>query len=325
MRQEDMKLLVQRLGEDTFGVVVALALRLAGATLDDIARLVEAGWLNRPVRGVYVPKDVPLTVPVTLHIALAHAGAGSVVTGLTAARLLQLRWVPASSEVLMLVPKDRRRRGTESFVRVRRCVWFDELKTITMYGVAVAPIPVLVVDGGRELRTLQDVRGLVLGAVADQRCSVEELRAILERSASAGTALVRRACVDAERGAASPPEAELADEMVGKGIPFYVNCEIWLNGVLLGVADVWLVGRGVGGELDSREWHGTEDALDATLRRHGRFEAAGLSLEHATPTTYRKDPAGFVARMVAEADRRDALGLREPAGLVLKPRGPLLR
>lgn len=191
----------------------------------------------------------------------------------------------------------------------------------------------VIVDAARELvgrqrvsdaQKLQEIRGLVLGAVADKRCSVEEIRGVLERSAPAGTAFVRRACLDAERGCTSPPEAELVDALVGRGVPFYVNCEVWVDGVLLGVADVWLVGRGTGGEMDSREWHGDEDGLDATLLRHRGFAGASLSLEHVTPKRFRQAPQAFVGQLLGEAVHRQQRGVGEPTGLVLVPRGPLL-
>lgn len=122
----------------------------------------------------------------------------------------------------------------------------------------------------------------------------------------------------------SPPEAELVDRLLPRGAPFYVNCEVWLDDVLLGVPDVWLVGTGVGGEMDSQERHGTPELLDATLARDKRFARAGLVLEHVTPQRFRAGPDAFVTGLLREAVRRRALGLAEPPGLLLVPRGPLL-
>lgn len=116
-----------------------------------------------------------------------------------------------------------------------------------------------------------------------------------------------------------------ADVFLGEGMPFYVNCAVYVDHVLLGIVDVWLVGRGTGGELDSREWHAGADCLDATLLRDKAFSRAGLSLEHITPTRFRGDPAGFAQALRSEADRRTSSGIPEPSGLRLKPRGPLLR
>jgi hypothetical protein len=191
-------------------------------------------------------------------------------------------------------------------------------------GLPLPPVAQIVIDGARELTELAVVRGLVLGAIASRRCTVDQVEALLARSATDRTALARRASRQARRGAASTPEAELGDTFAGTGVPHYLNCEIWLNGVLLGVVDLWLVGRGTGGELDSREFHQDDEKLDATLARHSRFEKAGLSLEHRSPRRFRADPSAFVRALLQAADRRTALGLSEPAGLELRPRGALL-
>lgn len=329
----DLARVVTAYAEDGRTVMSAQALRLRGARPASITAALDARELQRPLKALYVPAQLAITGPLLAELAIEHAGEGAVLTGLMAAEWLGLRWVPEATEAHVLVAHERRRRSTEGRVLVRRCRWVDELDTVLLHGVPVAPVPQVLVDAARELgkredlrapAKLQAVRGLVLGAVADRRCTVQEIREVLERSASSGTALVRRACVDAERGCSSPPEAELADALVKRRVAFYVNCEIWVDGVLIGVADVWLVGRGTGGELDSREWHGEEDLLDATLVRHGRFRDATLSLEHITPTRFRQAQTAFLDRLFAEAARRDRLGLAEPAGLVLVPRGPLL-
>ncbi len=313
-----------RLGATTHGVVAAAELRLAGADPDAVKAALGKHW-QRPVSGIYVVDDRPLTDVVKAHVAVKHAGHGAVVTGLFAARWLSLRWVPPSTQVHVLIDTRRRRRGSEGFVLVRRFHDVARLPTWTYENLRVAPVPQVVVDAARELSELRDVRGLVLGAIADDRCTVAQVRAVLDGGAIPHTALARRACLDAERGAASPPEAELVDGLLRYGVPFHCNVEVWLNGQFLGVADVWLVGTGVGGEVDSREHHAARDKLDETLVRHSRFEHAGLSLCHVTPTRYRAAPHVFHQALFDEVARRERLGLREPEGLVLKPRGPLLQ
>jgi hypothetical protein len=313
----------RRLGAATHGVVSAAELRLAGAPPDLIKTALVRHW-QHPLTGIYVIDHREVNDLVKAHLAIKHAGPGAVVTGLAAARFLGYRWVPESSEVQVLVEAERRRRSSEGFVLVRRFVNLHLLTTSTRYGLELAPAPKILADAARELRGLRDVRGIVLGAIADQRCAPDELRAVLDSGAVAGTALARRACLDAERGATSPPEAELVDALLQLGLPFYCNVEVFLDGVLLGIADAWLVGTGVGGELDSREFHAEAALLDDTLRRDRRFSRAGLELCHATPARYRKDPAAFLSELVQAVRRRQAHGLREPDGLVLRPRGPLL-
>ncbi|MEX2288774.1 MAG: hypothetical protein WD794_00415 [Mycobacteriales bacterium] len=181
------------------------------------------------------------------------------------------------------------------------------------------------VDGARECQSLRDVRGLVLGAVADGHAGIPDLLALLDAGAVARTAWARRAVRDAQRGAASPPEAELVDGLIGCGHPFYVNPEVRLHGRFAGYLDVYLVGTGVGAEMDSKERHGEQEQLDDTLGRHESATNAGLSLVHVIPTRYRADPAAFHARLFAAVSDRRLRGLGEPAGLEVVPRGPLLR
>lgn len=64
------------------------------------------------------------------------------------------------------------------------------------------------------------------------------------------------------------------------------NATLSLHGRFVGIADGYLAGTGVGGEMDSKEVHGDADALDDTLVRHGTFTDAGLTLEHVTPGRY---------------------------------------
>lgn len=260
-------------------IVLASELRTAGLTGKEILRVRKAGDLERWAMGLYVLGGTPDDAVHRARAALAIAGSDAVLTGLWAARWWGLRWVPASDTVMVLVPAERRRRGGDCWIVVRRKNDLEKLPRFLLRGFAVASIAQVVVDACREVRTLRDVRGLVLGAVADRRCTVAEIREVLEQAAPAQTAWVRRACRDAERGATSPPEAEAADVMVGGGLPFYVNCSVYLDGVLLGIADIWLLGRGTGGELDSREFHEEKDLLDATLQRDKRFTRAGLSLD----------------------------------------------
>ena len=306
-------------------VVQARDLRALGATSVDIARLRSRGVLARETTGVYSTAGAE---PGDLHrarVARAHAGPDAIITGTLGARLLGLRWIPDTHKAHTLVPPERRRATTEAWVKVRRCSWIHTLTTVDVDGVPVAPVPQLVVDAAREAHSLRDARGIILGAIADGHCTVEEVRIILGRSAVGGTAFARRACCDAERGAASPPEAEAADLLIGRGVPFYVNCEVYLDGVLLGVVDIWLVGQGVGGELDSREHHGDEKALDETLLRDKRFSSPGLVLHHFTPTRMRDNTEAFVQTLFASAADRRARGITEPPGLTLRPRGPLLQ
>ena len=342
MRTAELDDLAVLLGAGSAGVVTAAGLRLAGADPDAVKRALATRW-QTPVRGVYSPHRRPLSDEELAHVAVAHAGAGSVLTGLAAARALRLRWVPDLSTVMVLVEPERRRASSEGLVLVRRCAGLPTMPTSRWCGLPVAPVAQVVADACRQIVShrraghdpahgqawldevyLREARGVVLGAVADQRCTVEELRAVIEAGAMRDSAVLRRVCRDAARGAASPPEAELVDGLVGLGVPFWCNVEVRDDAGPVAVLDVYLVGTGVGAEMDSRQEHGSEQQLDATLRRHRRVQMRGVELLHVTPTRYRSDPEAFHRELVSVARARLSRGLGDPPGLRFVPRGVLL-
>ncbi len=321
------------LGADSYGVVTADELQRAGVDLSVVARLVRRGDWTRLSRGTYLCASHPPGPMVRAHAALKHVEArpgrarpapGAVVSGLAGAQALGLRWVPAHERVQVLVGPHVQRRSDER-VLVRRTADLADVVTWSWGGVPVAAASRLVVDGARECQSLRDVRGLVLAAVSDGHAAPDDLLILLDAGAVGGTAMARRAVRDAQRGAASPPEAELVDHLLGWGRPFYVNPDLRLAGRFVCRPDVYLVGTGVGGEMDSQERHGGSEQLNDTLDRHERASAAGLTLVHVTPTRYRAAPGAFSARLLAAVEDRRRRGLGEPAGLQVVPRGPLLR
>lgn len=214
-------------------------------------------------------------------------------------------------------------RPSSDRVTLRRTKEFEDLQTWRRAGLDLAAAERAIVDGARELLDLRDVRGVVLGAVADTWAEVDGLRRQLDRTQQNGSGLTRRALLDAERGCASPPEAELVDGLVGCGVPFYVNPELRLHGRLLGSPDIYLPGLGTGGEVDSVERHEEDDAgVESTYDRHERITGAGVDLVHLSVRRIRRDVDEAVRYLLQRArQRRDP----EPAGLTVIPRGPLLQ
>ncbi len=328
-----------------FPVVTAAELRAVGADTEAIKRALARRW-QAPVRGIYVANRDPVEDHLLALVAVKAGAPGAVLTGLVAARHLGLRWVPDLPGAMVLVGDEVRRRSTPGLVLVRRSQEHGLLKTSDWDGVPVAPVSRVVVDAARQVighhrtalggtstpgraallerRCVGEVRGLVLGALADGRCSREELLLVIGSGSARDSRLLRRACRDAERGAASPPEAEVVDGLLALGVPFACNVELWEAGQLVAVLDIWLVGTGVGGEIDSLEAHGGQDQLDATLRRHNRLAGLGVELLHVTPRRYRDVPGEFHAALLAAADRRRVAGLGDPAGVEFRPRGPVL-
>ena len=294
--------------------------------VDLAAREAAAGRWQRLAPDTYLPHAEDPSEEELVAAAVHHVGGPLVVTGATPLRALGLRWIPETTGLHLLVPATCQVQST-STLTITRTKWFGSLDTWVRHGARYADAGRAVVDTCRGLDHLRDVRGVVLGAVWDRWATPEELRLILDGGPRNRSGLTRRAIRDAERGCASPPEAELVDALVGCRLPFYVNPELWLGDVLLGCPDVWLVGLGLGGEVESKERHGGEEQTENTYDRHERITAPGIELVHLSVGRIRRDTGAAAAHLLARARARAELPAdrREPAGLRVVPRGPLLR
>ena len=119
----------------------------------------------------------------------------------------------------------------------------------------------------------------------------------------------------------------MADALRGCRLPFLLNPELRMNGKLLGYPDGYFLGLGAGWEVESRERHEGDESFDETLGRHTVFGGHGLVLAHPTPRRIRQDPVLAASSVLRVARARLLLpsGLREPQGLEVIPRGPVLR
>jgi hypothetical protein len=255
------------------------------------------------------------------HAAAAYVRAPHILTGLLVLHELGLRWLPELTVAHALVPDRVRRPSSRRVVVTRTTAWAD-LDTWCRAGLRLAAAERAVVDAARATSTLRDVRGIVLGAVADRHATAQELLAIVDAGQQNGSALVRRAVGDAARGCVSPPEAELVDALVGRGVPFLVNPELWIDGVKIGCPDVWFVGTAVGGEVESAERHGDEQGVTSTYDRHERFADRRLELVHVSVRRLRRDVHEAAGHLLGRMRLSTA---PVPPGLVIVPRGPLLR
>ncbi len=311
------------LARRSHGILTTKQLLSAGFRDGMAKRQVLAGHWQRPARGVYVTHARELTGLELGHAAAALAGDRVVLSGLVVVRELGLRWVPSSPGVLALVDAEVRT-PSSGRITLRRTKQFDALQTWRRDGLELAPAERAVIDAARELSNLRDVRGVVLGAVADRWATPADLRVVLDGTARNGSGLVRRALTDADRGCASPPEAELVDALIGCGRPFYVNPQLLVDGALLGSPDVWFPDCGLGGEVDSAERHGSDGDVENTYDRHERMSARGIELAHVSVRRIRRDATEAAAWLLGRAAAAVQTA-SPPKGLVVVPRGPLLR
>jgi hypothetical protein len=322
---------VLTLGEQHAGVITHAEVVPAGLDPSLPSREVNAGRWQRLLPGLYLATSEPATQRQRLHAAALHAGPRGVISGRAGCELRDVRGLPTTPGlVTVLVPHVVRRSSTK-FVKVVRMRAMPKAQVLQREGhvdLRVALLDQCVVDAVREEEDLGEARVVAVAAMRDKAVNWAEVVALSRRQGPGGNHL-RRAVQDVTDGVRSPAEGDLHDVLAraarrGQLPPYLLNPDVYVDGVLIGSPDVWFVGYGLGDELDSREWHGSQDALDATLQRHEHFRRAGLLLSHITPTRFRAGPADHVAALRDLVAERKALTTPEPTGLVVLGRGPLL-
>lgn len=303
-------------------VVHRTSLVAAGLNHDLGDRLVREGSWLRLAPSVYLAGLGPPTDAQLVRAAALHVGPGHVVTGALACRALGLPDVPDDGTVEVLIPP-----GTRA-VSTRHVVVHQTGRppmTWQRGGTSYACGPRAVVDAARRATDLRTARALVLASVCTRLCTATSLSEEVEAGHSRGSGLVRRAVDDALAGAWSAPEAEAADLVralvrAARLPPFLLNPTLTLDGVRVGAPDGYLVGTGVGWQVDSRRHHAAPDEFDATLAVHDRYAAHGLTLLHVTPRRLRLLRQHWAQLLVEAVAARRA---PEPQGLQVQPHGPL--
>jgi hypothetical protein len=153
----------------------------------------------------------------------------------------------------------------------------------------VVPVARALADTALDHRRLDPVRAMVTSAVQRGLCRPDQLVAELEAGPRNRSALLRRALADVLNGAQSIAEAEAADVLrQARVADFELNVPIVdRTGTVVAVADaLWRQLRAVA-EIDSREFHFSEQDWKATMRRHNRLTAAGIAVAHYPPSDIR--------------------------------------
>ncbi|MGI8537100.1 MAG: hypothetical protein ACR2K2_11515 [Mycobacteriales bacterium] len=307
------------------GVVTRAALVAGGVHARFGDRMVRAGAWCRLAPSIYLTGAGPPTDAQLVQAARHHAGEDVIVTGLVACRALELIDVPAEHVVEVLVePGTRSVSGAYIVIHQSR----RPPQTWTSGGLRYAMPERAVVDAARRLGDLRAVRALVLSAVCQGAVGADDLRGELDAGPRRGSGLARRAIDDAIAGAWSAPEAETAELVCaavrdGRLPPFLLNATLLAGGCRIGQPDGYLVGAGVGWQVDSRRHHSSDEDFDTTLAVHDTYAAYGLTMLHVTPRRLRRLGAAWVDVLVDAVQARRAAGHGEPPGLLIRPEGPL--
>jgi hypothetical protein len=225
------------------------------------------------------------------------------VTGLAACRLYGLQRVPAHDRVHVLVPHERRRRS-EGFLLVERTGRM--LPAVPRDGIRCAPLVRALIDGGRRLDHIDEVRALLCEAVQQRRVTVPALRAELETGCGRGSALVRTVIVELEDGIRSAAEAwqrELVATMAG--FPeIHRNADVHVeSGAFLACPDGFVDECALALDVHSFAHHADLEKFDATMRRQAEMIAAGLVVVPVTPKELRDDPDGVKRKLWAALEQ----------------------
>ena len=241
------------------------------------------------------------------------AGRGAAVTGWDALRVRGLgeRQPPRAPVVVLSARMNDCRvignvhlRGTRRPFATSRAPLNGSYELLPVVGVARAVADASLLVGPR------GALAMVTQAVQREKCSVEELRLEYESGPRNRSAGLRRAVDSALDGARSVAEAQAAARLCAAVAPaFELNVPVVdENGTLLYVLDQLWRGLRAAVEIDSREFHSSEDDWQRTLVRHNALTRRGLALLHYSPKLVTCRGSTFAADVMDWlADRADEL------------------
>ena len=282
-------------------VIVTPMLRACGVSRTTCDRLVRAGVLRHPLKGVFALASAPLTLEHRCAV-LCAGHPGGFITGPTAGALEGLRRMPRSSALHYAV-----RHGThlvdEPGVQFRQTT-----KLLASHyrrradGIVIATPGRLAFDIGLDLPTLDYLS--VLHQLLDQRrVTMEQLRAVgdeLCHPARPGSTRFRqtlaRLC-DPSPGQ-SHPEIVVAEELRWRGVPVEHQSRVVRVGGRLARIDLAVPDIRWGVELDIHPEHRSFDGHAGDARRYRDLHRLAWQVEPVTETDM-NDP-GAIADELTE-------------------------
>lgn len=261
-------------------------------------RCLPGGPWRRLLPGIILLSNAEPTDRQRIEAALLRGGPQSRVTGLWAARLHGLRYIPEPADVHILVPHEREITSA-GFVTVERTTRLPA--AVTRDGFPVAPAHRAVLDATRRMREFDPIRALLADAVQRGRCSPEMLARELERGSQRGSALPRRALTELLGGAHSIAEGDGFWLWKRSGLPEpQRNVAIYdTDGRYIGTPDAWCDDVAFAWEIDSRDVHFGLDGYADTLARNARYAAAGIVVLQTLPSRLRREPEAVMAELRA--------------------------
>lgn len=275
-------------------VMTAAALRSLGFTDARVRTELRRGRWRRLAPGIFLTRPDEPTRFDWINAGACIGGPTSVLSGWDAARRFQLGPAqPPTSEVLILTSAGRNRVVGRARIRpsaraigaVRTSALDQDLPSVQIAAPARA-----VADTALQLAFRQPVRAMITSAVQRQLCTPAELADELDAGPQNGSGHLRKALADVLAGARSIAEAEAIELLRGAAVPaFLVNAPICdEQGRLVAVADLLWPQLSAIVEIDSREFHFSEDDWKQTMHRHNALTVLGYAVAHYAPGEIRR-------------------------------------
>jgi hypothetical protein len=288
---------VDRLLEAQFGLATRGQLLDAGLTRSALAWRLTHGW-RLVLPRVVSAGTLRLDPRQQMAAALLFSGDDTVVTSLAASTWHGVTAASGRPLVHVLVPA-RRRVNSTGFVVVRRTTRIED--QIWQRGpLRLASRARAVADAARDSNGPDDARALVIEAVQRRLVRVEDLRNELEAGPRRRSHRLRVAVQDAEAGAWSVPEVDLATLVRGSRLlpPMWLNPDLTASdGTTLPRPDGWFDDVALALLVHSRRHHADGDEWDHTVHSDGVFPEYGVIAVPVTPRRIRSDPAGVLRRI----------------------------
>jgi hypothetical protein len=163
------------------------------------------------------------------------------------------------------------------------------------------------------------VREVVCDAIQNHRLSISSLRRELRAAARQRTAAARKVVHEVEAGVRFAAEAR-ARELIRRDRlpePLYNADVLTADGLFIARPDGFYTQWACGYDIDSRRWHLSARAYEATVRRRGFVGRFGILLLSVTPERVFDDPDGFLEDL--RGLLRTARNRPAPPGLVVRP------
>lgn len=237
--------------------------------------------------GVYLTVTGTPTQDQREMAALLYAGEGSVITGSCAVRRHGLT-CPGGNTIDVLVEAKVRRKSTD-FVQLIRTKRMPEFKTVS--SVRFASAARAVADAARDMRTFDDVRTVVYGAVQNRACTAKELVEELCNGPTQRCSPLRSVLNELATGIRSRAENDLRLLIKRGKLPDPIfNAKLYtLDGEFIAMTDAWWDEAGVAAEVDSRAYHTDHKAQEKDRDRHDRLVACGVFPLHFSPHRIKSD------------------------------------